>query len=359
MTALLFLTSSLIITTLPANATPTAWTKIISSGFGDPNNQQMEFMAVLNDYIYVGTGNWATGGEVWRSSDGKTFAKVADTGFGNPNNVEVFFFPGAILNGYLYAGTGNDAQGGEVYRSSDGIHWTWIFDVPSWDDIDVFPTLVFENYLYVGSYNTHAGGRIWRSSNGINWTQINTDGFGDPNNFMAFPATVFNGYLYTGTRNEVTGGEVWRTENGLDWTQVNVDGFSNASNIWSFVGPVFEGSLYVGTANEVFGGTILVLSAVCGNWANAAGMSQGFGTIANVKAMPAVVFNCCLYAGTYNTITGGEIWLLQQHVVGGIVASVDKSVLLIPYMGISSAILLVTIVAAVCIKREKCRKEKP
>ena len=44
-----------------------------------------------------------------------------------------------------------------------------------------------------------------------NWTQVNTNGFGDPNNEMAGGIiAIYNDCLYVGTGNETTGCEVWR-----------------------------------------------------------------------------------------------------------------------------------------------------
>ena len=63
------------------------------------------------------------------------------------------------------------------------------------------------------------------------WVQVNTDGFGDPNNTEIGGKVIeYDGYLYAGTSNNATGGEVWRTaEVGpspfSDWEQVNTDGF--------------------------------------------------------------------------------------------------------------------------------------
>jgi hypothetical protein len=77
---------------------------------------------------------------------------------------------------------------------------------------------VFNGYLYAGTYasmgNLDAGGEIWRTNDGTTWTQVNTDGFGDPDNDAISSSAVFDGYLYAGTGNDTTGGQVWRCSTG-------------------------------------------------------------------------------------------------------------------------------------------------
>ncbi|MGA9351423.1 MAG: hypothetical protein WBW48_21805 [Anaerolineae bacterium] len=63
----------------------------------------------------MGTYNWNTGAEVWRSPDGTTWTQVNADGFGDVNSQAVAFM--AVLGSYLYAGTYNEATGAEVWRS--------------------------------------------------------------------------------------------------------------------------------------------------------------------------------------------------------------------------------------------------
>jgi len=73
------------------------------------------------------------------------------------------------------------------------------------------------------------------------WTQINTDGFGDPNNTYIRTMSVFDNNLYAGTRNAATGCEVWKYDSA-NWTQVNTDGFGNPDNTFaSSMGVAFGG----------------------------------------------------------------------------------------------------------------------
>jgi len=62
---------------------------INDDGFGDPQNIAIGSMGVHGGYLYMGTWNFITGGNVCRSSDGKTYAPIGSAGFGNPNNFDV------------------------------------------------------------------------------------------------------------------------------------------------------------------------------------------------------------------------------------------------------------------------------
>ena len=286
----------------------TTWTQVNSDGFGDSNNYWIYPSVVFNGYLYAGIGNDATGGEIWRSSDGTTWTQVNSDGFGDSNNWLVL--PLVVFNGYLYAGTCGGATGGEIWRSSDGTTWTQV-NTDGFGDSnnrDVYPWVVFNGYLYAGTGNDATGGEIWRSSDGTTWTQVNTDGFGDSNNINVNPRVVFNGYLYAGTGNDATGGEIWRSSDGTTWTQVNTDGFGDSNNNAVFLSVVFNGYLYAGTGYYATGGEI---------WRSSDGTTwtqvntDGFGDSNNYWIYPSVVFNGCLYAGTGNYATGGEIWRLE------------------------------------------------
>ena len=97
-----------------------SWTQVNSDGFGDSNNEGIDLWVVFNGYLYAGTSYNATGGEIWRSSDGTTWTQVNTDGFGDSNNY--WIYPSVVFNGCLYAGTGNYATGGEIWRleGSDG-----------------------------------------------------------------------------------------------------------------------------------------------------------------------------------------------------------------------------------------------
>lgn len=129
-----------------------------------------------------------------------------------------------------------------------------------------------------------------------NWGQINTDGFGDTNNFSAFSMAVYGNKLYVGTWNNSTGCEVWRRDGSGagDWTQINTDGFGSANNRGAHAMAIYNDCLYVGTANNVNGFEVWAYDG--SSWTQKAG--GGLGDTANTWASAMVVHDGKLYLGT-------------------------------------------------------------
>ena len=112
---------------------------------------------------------------------------------------------------------------------------------------------VLGSYLYVGTWNLDQGCEVWRSPNGTTWKKVGSDGFGDEDNEWIYSSAVFGSYLYLATRNSKTGCEVWRTDGTgtqLTWTQVNSDGYGDPDNWYAHSMVVFDSYLYVGTMNQ-------------------------------------------------------------------------------------------------------------
>ena len=295
------------------------WQQKNINGFGDRNNYTVDRMSVFNGYLFAGTGNDSTGGEVWRSANGSNWSQVNLDGFGDATNTKLYV--GETFNGNLYVGTGNSANGGEIWRCSicDGTDWSRVvsggFGDSNNDTVD--RVVVFSNTLYATTDNYSAGGvKVWKSSTGNSgtWTQANTDGFGNTKNTGLWAVEVFNDYLYvataqwgmpwdTGTH---TGTEVWRTNNGTTWSQVNTDGFGDRDNMspWleSINGYLYLQSFNVGTGNQIW------RCATCDgtDWTQV--VSDGFGDSNNIGGSFMLSFGGLFYAGTYNDITGAELW---------------------------------------------------
>lgn len=255
---LLFLLLLTTLLALPSVASAETWSKVSTDGFGSVTNQRVQLgQETFGGYIYSGTGmDFGPGGEIWRSSDGSSWAQVGSAGFGDSNNTYVSVGP--VFGGNLYATTYNPTTGGEIWRSANGTAWSLMTDDGFGSPTNAESGLmVFGSYLYAGTGNGGAsGGQLWRSSDGVNWTQIEDAGFGDVNNTSIWPLAVSGGYLYVSGQNSVTGGEVWRSSDGTSFTQVNVDGFGDANNRGITSGGDFGGYVYVGTRNDVDGGEI-------------------------------------------------------------------------------------------------------
>jgi DNA-binding beta-propeller fold protein YncE len=253
-----------------------SWTRIISQGFGDSTNGEVFHFAVFNDTLYASTWSYTDthGTEIWRSSTGNAgdWARVVTNGFdGDTDNqcattLEVF-------NGYLYAGTFNWDTGGEIWRTPDGTNWTQVNSdgFGDYDNDAIASFAVFNGYLYGGTMHDSTGGQVWRCSTvsgcdeASDWEQVVSDGFGSTDNRSAAALVAFDNYLYCVTENYETGAEVWRSSTGDsgDWEQVGPDGFgdsNNESTNWDNSVAVFNDRLYIGTWNWANGGEVWQLA---------------------------------------------------------------------------------------------------
>jgi hypothetical protein len=275
-------------------------------------------MAVLGEYLYAGTENYSTGGQVWRTPNGTDWSQANLDGFGITSNTAVILGEEAF-NGYLYAGTGNSTAGGEIWRCAicDGTDWWQVVNGGFGDGANrkVDRIVGFAGNLYAVANNDATGAEVWKSPTGErgSWTQCNVDGFGDGKNTGLWAVTVFDGHLYAAPTQGVawnqgthTGVEVWRTHDGVTWTQVNADGFGDRDNYGAKEVVPFDGSLYVSTLNRSTGTQIWRCATCDGtNWTRVVG--DGFGDRDNTGARVSV-FEGRLYAGTDNRATGVQVW---------------------------------------------------
>jgi len=343
------------------------WAQVNDDGFGDPKTIGVTTLEVFNGQLYAGASNWDRGGRVWRTADGTTWTPISEFGFGsaytntNPALIDMIEF-----DSQLYVGLGWDGIGGQIWRSSDGVNWEQVegngFGDANSDSITAFA--VFSNSLYAATGNdnglqiwrsttgdslswtnvvtggfgdainrqatgfmefnnalytateTHPGAstQVWRTTDGLTWTSVITDGFGDLNNYSTGGFGSFNGYLYLGTRNEVTGAQLWRSADGTSWNQVLGNGFGDSNNIKIESLWVFEGQLYAVTYNELTGMEV---------WRSSDGTTwyqvnvDGFSNSDNYATLwsnATIAFNNRLFIGTWNTVSGGELWMMLRQV---------------------------------------------
>ncbi len=99
----------------------TDWTQVAAAGFGDANNGSVFSLTVMGNRLFAATENGSTGCEVWASSGtgGPPYADWAQAnadGFGDVNNRTASSM--AVVGADLYVGTCNYFSGGEVWRSA-------------------------------------------------------------------------------------------------------------------------------------------------------------------------------------------------------------------------------------------------
>ncbi|MCJ7745512.1 MAG: IPT/TIG domain-containing protein [Actinobacteria bacterium] len=213
------------------------WTKVVgpgapvSAGLGDAGNVAAFFGRELNGKLYFPVVNVVTGVQVW-SYEGSNFKLE-----GNPaslwgsDNFLGMVMPSPAKN-LLYLGTGNYSEGGELW-SFDGQTWTLTKSggIEGAYDFFIQPLPRGED-LYVATTNPFAGCRVYKME-GNSFTPISDPGFQaypDTTNVSAFiysingkiVATTGKGGLVVGAEGkgrdysvnngfQLPGGEVWTT----------------------------------------------------------------------------------------------------------------------------------------------------
>jgi len=151
----------------------------------------------------------------------------------------------------------------------------------------------------------NAGHITLATSNVAEWVQGNENGFGNPVVTYVCALKAFNGHLYAGTSTNVPSGggwgEVWRTADGLTWERTVANSFDEPNEGIASMA-TFNGYLYVGTYNTVSGCQIWRSpTGDAGTWQKVA--SNGFSGDKNVLSVYIlIVFNGYLYAGTGGSV---------------------------------------------------------
>ena len=137
---------------------------ITSDGFGDALNESTGGFTQFRSYLYLGTRNDTTGGQIWRTANGMDWELVVGDGFGDVNNIKVESL--LVYGGMLYAATFNPLTGVEVWRSADGISWQQ-FSANGFGNSDNFATLwnnatlEYQGQILIGTWNDNDGGELW------------------------------------------------------------------------------------------------------------------------------------------------------------------------------------------------------
>jgi len=236
------------------------WEQVVSNGFGDDNNYEINNLATYDGSIYAAASNDVTGTEIWSSSSGNpgSWTQVNSDGFGSAgiwHDVVMDTFAG-----YLHIGFGrNDIA--ELWRW-DGASWTPIFQngLGNPYNTNVSSFAEFQGYLYMGLRNVEDGGQVRRSTDGTSWSPVITGGLGNVDNGRPYGLIPFEDNLYLIFSNTETGAEIWRSHDGTQWALVMEKGWGDSKNTYADYfdkgAAVFNGSLYIGTLNSGNGSQI-------------------------------------------------------------------------------------------------------
>ncbi len=238
----------------------TNWEQVVSSGFGDTNNQGINALAVFSSTLFVATSNSTTGVEIWSSGSGDIgdWQQVNSDGFGDIGTAQDVVMD--TYNEELYVGLVRNNIA-ELWRTNDGLNWTAVFtDGLAANNTHVSAMAGFDGYLYIGLRNVTTGGEVWRSLDGLSWIQVFEGGLGNTDNYRPYGLYAFDGKLYLVFSNLETGAEVWESADGTLWQQIVGGGWGDVSN--GFVdyfdkGAVdFNNDLYIATLTSANGGQI-------------------------------------------------------------------------------------------------------
>ena len=216
-------------------------------------------MFVFKNQLYLYLLDWEgeLPAQVMRTPDGQHWEAVASN-----EATETYFtdftestsFQGALYLVNIYVGETSFAS--RLWRSTSGDPGTWeeVVVFPDWDGVASFAS--FKGALYAQSngvniYNPSTlewemlPTQILRSYDGVSWEPVNTDGFGEPMNFMGGGLAAHKGYLYAGTGSlDVSGGDIWRSRDGLSWEPVTTDGFGRPANLVMLGFATYKGMLF-------------------------------------------------------------------------------------------------------------------
>lgn len=358
-----------------ASQVPAGWTKIATGGLGNPQTLMMFPFVEFSGKIYswvpgMGNGPGIPPAPLW-AYDGERFTRAAADGFGIADNVGVT--PGAVFQGKLYVGTSNFTTGAQLWRSSDGSHWERVGQTlfTTQSDFNCWPMGVQDGKLIIGFDNYDLGCRVWSYdgtnfaranvdgfgvlaggfsssvffdgrihvivtrrgeqggtaplmalayNGGTSWTPTGPEGFGDPSNTASHVIFADGPYIYTGTDN-VNGGQVWRYD-GTAWSKVDIGAISNPQNNLVLAFP-WRGQLYVSASyqnnNPPQGPAQMYLRRPDGTFETVT--ADGFSDPANGIVFPGAVFDGQLLAGTFNT-NGFQVWAKQ---VGPSITSISPT----------------------------------
>ncbi|MEZ4708284.1 MAG: hypothetical protein R3A44_13820 [Caldilineaceae bacterium] len=308
------------------------WQEVIGADFGRNYNYAIADLVEFNNQLYAGTWHWnwdeekSEGGEIWRSSDGISWAPVVTGGFGAAANQGIARL--AVFQDQLYAFTATAEENGQMqlWRTGSGNSGDWQqvtggpFAIPS--NIQAATVEIYQERLYLGVYNSKSGGQMWRTSNGGQWEQVNASGWGGAQTSAIASLEPFNGQLYAGTRNTINGGEIWHSTDGVTWSRVSGGGIDNANNTRMYNLTAWNRQLYVMAGNTVTGAEIWNTNdGATWNQISDAGWGDSNNEYSNLDGA-ASVFNGALYFGAGNWANGVEIW---RYADGSISHSIDPS----------------------------------
>jgi hypothetical protein len=270
------------------NKTPT-FEQVFTPGFPNENPWLIGGLRQYQSSLYISVSSETSGGQIWRSFDGKTWEPVVLKDFGiSPSyhmSWDMTVFQGKLyvpVNCYgaancpgilLRSSNGQDWEqipldtgtyqldklgvykgmiyatsvwgGGQIWRSPTGNPGTWqvVKDLEPGVGSSSSPT-AYKNRLYISGYASGDSVFIWQSADGLNWETTNLKITDNPEAYIRDGRLmVFKGDLYLCVTNYADGGAIYRTRDGRNWEPV-VSGDPSTS-IGAYMDTIeYQGDLY-------------------------------------------------------------------------------------------------------------------
>ncbi len=199
---------------IPYDAT-LGWEKVLDFAAVDSTVKGVNYIYVWKDTIYVGTVG-TEGSKIFQSSSGDPDTWTKNAGVGNgwgvPSNIDVAAM--IEFNGFLYATTVNVNTGGQIWRTQNGRQWQQVVSngLGSPKNQEPHRLAVAQGKLWVTFFSeAPMPSQVWRSDDGLHFVQSNLDGFGDPGITGGFPRIIeFKGTMYWGGSKPTAGAQIWR-----------------------------------------------------------------------------------------------------------------------------------------------------
>jgi hypothetical protein len=245
-----------------------SWAPVVEDGFGSlADAPRITALGVFDGQLYAATGSWELLNpsimQIWRTADGENWESVTTNGFGDSRNSMVLTLQ--AWGGYLYVGTRNEITGGELWRSASGDAGSWeqanLNGFGSANNTAVTSLVEFQGMLFAGTRNWDSGAELWKSVDGAVWTQVAQHGFGGgANSGWVDSLVVYHGSLLVALRNYQTGAQIWSSADGGMWQQINPDGWGDNNNPHTGDGStavvLLNDVLYYGTQNAANGAEV-------------------------------------------------------------------------------------------------------
>src|SRR6218665_2649205 len=271
--------------------------------------QLLRFSAILFAFIISGQ---LSAQDVW--------SNVANGGIDNDYNSD--FRAPHVFKGNIYFGAGGNY--GNIYRSSTGNPNSWTIAYSSYPTVSIdamASTTDGGGFLYAAANSGCCDtSKVLRSADGINWTSYySSPVFSDIKYVVPFKGLGATDYIYV-VQNAASEGKIYKSA-------YNSNDPQNASGMWnvaydlslSFPGTaitstaIHNAKFYFGTDNNAS-----VFSSNDGTTFNTIAVG-GIGSTNNTAITALVSFGGYLYAGTYNSTDGAQIWRTNDDVTWNIV----------------------------------------